>query len=175
MSAFRTIYAKGGWRAFYRGMQPKMVESFLKGGILLYAKEAAIKVLIGAGISEAPAGLMGGFVGGVAQVVVMGPCTFLVTAAVTGDKSTSMITRISQTFAKNGVAGFYRGGTALIFRQGTNWASRQGITDYIRSIILKMSQSSDPSKKKLNTVEECAAGIIGECPRLPFVAQSCTS
>ena len=59
-----------------------MVESFLKGGILLFSKESIIKVLRSfEGVGEVQAGLLGGFGGGVCQVVVMGPCTFLVTAA----------------------------------------------------------------------------------------------
>ncbi|RYG64506.1 hypothetical protein EON64_13840, partial [archaeon] len=90
MEAFRNIYKKGGMTAFWSGWQPKMVESFLKGGILLFTKEALIRATMTAGLDEVSAGLLGGFGGGVAQVTVMGPCTFLVTAAVMGDKSVSL-------------------------------------------------------------------------------------
>ncbi len=55
------------------------------------------------------------------QVGIIGPCTFLVTAAVTGDKSIGLMSRISHTYKTKGIGGFYSGGTALIFRQGTNW------------------------------------------------------
>ena len=42
MEAFNHIYRSGGIRAFYQGMGPKLVESFLKGGILLFAKDCLI-------------------------------------------------------------------------------------------------------------------------------------
>jgi hypothetical protein len=52
------------------GWQPKMVESFLKGGVLLFAKDAIIRSCKAFGLSDVPAGLLGGFGGGVAQVTV---------------------------------------------------------------------------------------------------------
>lgn len=169
LDAFKIIYREGGIRGFYRGLQPKMVESFLKGGILLYAKEASIRSLKGLGVGDASAGLLGGFFGGVAQVTVMGPCTFLVTAAVTGDKSTSIFDRIRQTFKAQGIKGFYHGGTALVFRQGTNWASRQGLTDIIRQLFLK---SHKDGSKKLSVFEEAASGIMGKILFLLFALLS---
>lgn len=163
-----------------------MVESFLKGGILLYAKESIIRATKKAGLDEVSAGLIGGFGGGennhididndgdvytrailydatrydivtshsakhfvlfivkcqdyyycheaqffivlyasnksiyegVAQVTVLGPCTFLVTAAVTGDKSVSLWQHTVKTYKSHGIGGFYHGGTALVLRQG---------------------------------------------------------
>lgn len=51
--------------------------------------------------------------------MVLGPCTFLVTAAVTGkDKSVSVYSHTVNTFRTRGIGGFYHGGTALILRQG---------------------------------------------------------
>jgi len=119
MEAFRNVYAKGGVKAFWSGWQPKLVESFLKGGILLFAKDAVIRSMTNFGASEVTAGLVGGFAGGCAQVVVMGPCTFLVTAAVTGDKSISFYQRSVDVYKTRGIGGFYQGGTALLLRQGT--------------------------------------------------------
>ncbi len=56
------------------------------------------------------------FIGpGIAQVSVMGPCTYLVTGAV-NDPATSVLTRVKQTYKRGGVAGFYPGGTAIAFR-----------------------------------------------------------
>eukprot|EP01035_Chromulina_nebulosa_P004123 gene4123-5628_t len=63
MQAFRNIYKSGGVGAFWAGWQPKMVESFLKGGILLYAKEGIIRTTKTAGLDEVSAGLIGGFGG----------------------------------------------------------------------------------------------------------------
>lgn len=45
-----------------------MVESFLKGGILLFSKEALMRFSKGAGMGDTAAGLIGGFGGGIAQV-----------------------------------------------------------------------------------------------------------
>jgi hypothetical protein len=128
-----------------------MVESFLKGGILLYSKEQIMVFCRTLGLGEISSGLIGGFGGGVSQVTVLGPCTFLVTAAVTGDKSSSVLQKAKQTYAANGIKGFYRGGVALMLRQGSNWASRQALTDYIR-ILLKRNHTD--SKSKLSIAEE---------------------
>ena len=51
----------------------------------MFSKEAIINVCKNAGLSDISSGLIGGFGGGVAQVSVLGPCTFLVTASVTGE------------------------------------------------------------------------------------------
>jgi hypothetical protein len=118
LEALRKIYQKGGVGAFYAGLAPKLVESFLKGGILLFTKEAVMRNTRSMGMSDSVSGLLGGFFGGVAQVTILGPCTFLVTAAVTGDKSISLGTRVTETYRKQGISGFYHGGTALILRQG---------------------------------------------------------
>lgn len=136
-----------------------MVESFLKGAVLLFAKDAVIRLASNSGADEVSAGLMGGFFGGVSQVSVMGPCTFLVTAAVTGDKSVGTMQRIKSTWRTQGIAGFYRGGFALMMRQGTNWMSRQGFTDAIR-VGIKSSLHGDKNAK-LSIPEEALAGIIG--------------
>ena len=77
MEALRNVYKKGGFTGFYRGLQPKLVESFLKGGILMFSKEAIMRGLSSAGVGDMYSSLLGGFGGGVAQVSVMGPCTFL--------------------------------------------------------------------------------------------------
>ena len=118
MEALKNVYTKKGIRGFWAGWEPKMVEAFLKGGILLFAKDAVMRAMTTAGSGEISAGLVGGFVGGCAQVTVLGPCTFLVTAAVTGDRSISIYKRTVDTFAARGIGGFYQGGTALLLRQG---------------------------------------------------------
>lgn len=119
MEAFRNVYSKNGAKGFWAGWQPKMVESFLKGGILLFTKESLIRTCSSMGIGEVTSGLIGGFGGGVAQVTILGPCTYLVTAAVTAkDNSISLADKISSTYKARGIGGFYAGGTALILRQG---------------------------------------------------------
>jgi hypothetical protein len=160
VGAFKTIYGKGGVRAFWKGWEPKMVESFLKGGILLFSKDAIIRSTKAVGLGEVSSGLIGGFGGGVSQVVIMGPCTFLVTAAVTGDKSIPLLQHVRNTYATQGISGFYAGGVALMFRQGTNWASRQGLTDWVRSII-KNSKGKESKDTKLSVIEETISGVVG--------------
>lgn len=141
MEAFRNIYQKGGVAAFWRGWQPKMVESFMKGGILLFSKEWAMKTARGLGMNDGPSGLIGGFFGGVAQVTIMGPCTFLVTAAVTGDGKVSTLEKAKTTWQSRGIAGFYQGGTALILRQGKccRYLCQEACTLFTRRIIHTLS------------------------------------
>jgi len=111
--------------------------------------------------------------GGVCQVVVMGPCTFLVTAAVTGGgKEVSVWTTAREVWLSKGIKGFYPGGTAIAFRQATNWASRQGFTEAVRERFKVLFHDGD-SKAKLTVTQEAFAGIIGgalSCWNHPFVS-----
>lgn len=81
--AFRNVYSTAGGgsagiTAFWRGFAPKMVESATKGAVLMMAKEGIKDIASTAGISPFAAAVLGGAGGGVCQVVVMGPCTYLV-------------------------------------------------------------------------------------------------
>lgn len=83
ITAFRNVYltaggGSAGIRAFWAGFTPKMVESASKGAVLLFAKESIKDITTSAGASPFSAAVLGGAGGGVCQVVVMGPCTYLV-------------------------------------------------------------------------------------------------
>lgn len=163
------MYASGGPRAFWAGTSAKMVESASKGAILMAAKESLNDSLLAAGASPTAAGLLAGAGGGVAQVSIMAPCTFLVTGAVTGDKGVSTMERVRRTYAAKGVRGFYPGGTAIAFRQATNWASRQGFTEAVRERLkLHFHGSADAA---LTRSQEVCAGVVGgtlACWNHPF-------
>ncbi len=177
--AFQAIYAEGGIKSFYRGWQAKAFESFSKGGILLYSKEVIVHFSTkGLGFSEVTAGFLGGFGGGVTQVSVMAPCTYLITASVAGAQaqggSMSAIDRIKHTFKTHGISGFYRGSGALAARQGSNWASRQGLTDFFREHLkshrfeqqlhqTKNNRNQTSFNGNLSILDETIAGTIGGC------------
>ena len=140
IESFKKIYQTQGLRAFWSGLGPKMVESATKGSILLFSKDFLRSKALEAGLSSTSAGFLGGAGGGIAQVSVMGPCTFLVTAVVTQSANktkTSVGSIISSTWKNKGIKGFYPGGSAIAMRQATNWASRQGFTDLVRIINAK--------------------------------------
>lgn len=163
------LYKKGGVGAFWAGTSAKMVESFTKGAVLLFSKEAIMTGCESFKLDPVLAGVIGGAGGGIAQVSVMGPCTFLVTAQVTGDRSKGMMTIAKETYANKGVKGFYPGGTAIAFRQASNWASRQGFTDAIRLQMKKVKYGDE--KIKLSMWEEASCGIMGgalSCWNHPF-------
>ncbi|KAK3287179.1 hypothetical protein CYMTET_5298 [Cymbomonas tetramitiformis] len=169
MEAFHNVYASGGVGAFWRGTGAKMVESATKGAILMFAKENINDSLRAAGVGPTLAGIAAGAGGGVCQVAVMGPCTYLVTGAVTGDQTIGTFTRIQQTYARSGIKGFYPGGTAIAFRQATNWASRQGFTEAVRVRFKVLFHGSEDAK--LTKWQEAGAGVVGgtlACWNHPF-------
>jgi len=164
IQAFVNVYKRGGVSAFWAGTSAKMVESGTKGAILLFSKEAILQSMQTVTSNQTINGIVAGAGGGICQVTVMGPCTFLVTAVVTGDKNVSISSKIKQVWAKDGIKGFYPGGTALAFRQASNWASRQGITEFVRE------QFKDKNGK-LTVTQEAISGIIGgalSCWNHPF-------
>ena len=108
LAALRAIHAGGGGgvagvAAFWRGTGPKLVESASKGAILVYAKESLNGSLAAMGVSPGLAGALAGAGGGVCQTTIMGPCTFLVTGAVTGNQAESTLHRIRRTWSEHGV------------------------------------------------------------------------
>eukprot|EP00055_Hartaetosiga_balthica_P015213 m.88352 g.88352 ORF g.88352 m.88352 type:complete len:300 (+) comp8806_c1_seq1:147-1046(+) len=173
--ALRNIYVDNGRgfsgvSAFWRGTSAKMVESATKGSVLMLSKELIKDTCLKSGISPTYAGFIAGAGGGITQVSVMGPCTYMVTCMVNGDKSRSMLQQITHTWQMKGLKGFYPGGTAIAFRQATNWASRQGFTDAVREVI-KRSQYENPKTAKLSVTHEVMAGVIGgtlACWNHPF-------
>jgi len=166
--SFMTIYRQNGLGGFWKGTAPKMVESASKGAVLIYAKEVIMDACKAAGISKVPAGFLAGAGGGVCQTVVMGPCTFLVTAVVTSSNQSVMST-LSTTWREKGLIGFYPGGVAIAFRQATNWASRQGFTEAVRGR-MRLALHGD-EKAKLTLSQEAISGMIGgilSCWNHPF-------
>jgi len=90
----------------------------------------------------------------------MGPCTFLVTAVVTGGKDVSVSGTIKKTYAEKGFfKGFYPGASALAARQASNWAMRQGFTEFFRA---RMGQARHGNPEaKLSKSEVAACGAMG--------------
>ena len=169
VEAFRHILREGGPAAFWRGTGPKMVESATKGAILMYAKEGILASCLESGLDPTLSGVLAGAGGGVYQVSVMGPCTFLVTGAVTGTSGETTLQRIRRVWGQQGPAGFYPGGTAIAFRQATNWASRQGFTEAVRHRF-KLLFHGDASAQ-LTTGQNVLAGVCGgtlACWNHPF-------
>ena len=72
-----------------------MIECASKGAVFLYTKEWIVDGCASAGVGKVTGGFVAGAGAGVCQVVVMGPCTFLVTAVVTGGGQTSITSTIS--------------------------------------------------------------------------------
>jgi len=125
----------------------------------MYSKEALLETFNGMGLGSGLAGTLAGAGGGVCQVTVMGPMTFLVTGAVTGNQAESTTARIQRVWSASGVKGFYPGGVPIAFRQMTNWASRQGFTEAVRAQ-MKQSLHGSPDAR-LSKGEEVASGILG--------------
>ena len=158
--ALLAVYRQGGLGTFWTGLGPKLVESASKGAILLYAKEGLLITLAPFVDSPGLAGACAGAGAGVAQVSVMGPCTFLVTAAVTSKESgISASQRVALTYKEHGLKGFYPGGTAIAWRQATNWAARQGFTDAAREQLKRHYGLGE--KDKLSKWQEAACGVVG--------------
>eukprot|EP00300_Choanocystis_sp_HF-7_P036835 c52770_g1_i1.p1 GENE.c52770_g1_i1~~c52770_g1_i1.p1 ORF type:complete len:306 (+),score=60.69 c52770_g1_i1:66-920(+) len=169
LQAFGSVYKQRGLYGFWRGTSAKMIESASKGAILLWSKEFILGVAQNSGMNNTVAGILAGAGGGVCQVTVMGPCTFIVTAAVTGDKSVGIWQHVRTAWTSKGIKGFYPGGTAIAFRQATNWASRQGFTEFVRDRMKIVIHGSKDAR--LTVPQEAMSGIIGgalACWNHPF-------
>eukprot|EP00397_Hematodinium_sp_SG-2012_P050634 GEMP01058955.1.p1 GENE.GEMP01058955.1~~GEMP01058955.1.p1 ORF type:complete len:288 (+),score=51.26 GEMP01058955.1:22-864(+) len=159
IEAFQNVYRRAGIGGFWRGTSAKMVESASKGAILLFAKESILSAMVGAGQGQVLSGIVAGAGAGACQTTVLGPCTFIVTAVVTGDKNMSITRKIKDTWRAHGVKGFYPGGLAIALRQSTNWASRQGFTEYIRGKAKERIHGD--RNANLTNVQEAMCGLLG--------------
>eukprot|EP00051_Salpingoeca_urceolata_P007166 m.95169 g.95169 ORF g.95169 m.95169 type:complete len:408 (-) comp15144_c0_seq2:66-1289(-) len=176
LEALRAVYNSkgGGWggvRAFWSGTSAKMVESASKGAVLMFSKEFIKESCIGVGMTPTASGFIAGAGGGVCQVTVMGPCTYMVTTLVNGGPNVSITNHIAHTWKTHGIRGFYPGGVPIAFRQATNWASRQGFTDATREVFKRTLYPDNPATARLSVPQEALAGIIGgtlACWNHPF-------
>jgi len=160
VEAFFNVYKRAGIMGYWQGTGPKMVESFTKGGVLLFAKEGLIRTIQPMGLGPTMTGVIAGAGAGVAQVSVMGPCTFVVTAVVTGSKDVKVSEVISKTYKEKGFfKGFYPGASAIAARQASNWASRQGFTEFFRARIAEFRHGD--INAKLSKGEEVMSGTLG--------------
>lgn len=155
VSSFLHIYRKG-LSQFYAGFTAKLVESASKGGVLLISKEKVIDVCNTLNVNKTTGGFIGGACGGICQSLVMTPCTFFITASI--DKKISYLQKIKYIFKQRGIVTLYKGNTAMCLRQGTNWASRQGITEFVRNVILqrkkkKIQATSDVQNKNIHHIQ----------------------
>ncbi|SBT82568.1 mitochondrial carrier protein, putative [Plasmodium ovale] len=134
VTSFFKIYNKGLGQ-FYAGFNAKLIESGSKGSVLLLSKEKIIKICNDLNINSTTSGFIGGACGGICQSLVMTPCTFFITASV--ENKINYRDKIFSIFQNGGISTLYKGNTAMCLRQGTNWASRQGITEWIRSMFIE--------------------------------------
>ena len=118
----------------WSGLPARLTEGVFSGAVLLATKEALgsflSRRLVSSFVSPRLIGFISGAGGGMAQAVVMTPCSLLVTAAATGNRS--IATAASSVWERGGPWAFYTGYSAVAFRQATNWASRQGCTELVR-------------------------------------------
>jgi hypothetical protein len=168
--SFRTIYATEGIGGFWSGVGPKMFECATKGAVLLFASEALKDGGSAAGLSPGVTGFVAGAGGGVAQTIVMGPSSFLVTAVVTGKEHGATVTgTVTKALRERGIAGLYPGATAVAFRQGSNWASRMGFNEFAKPHAAQYFHGD--AKAKLTTTQEVLCGVMAgifSCWNHPF-------
>jgi len=172
LSAVQYVFQTKGLFGFYDGFWPKMIESALKGPLLLVSKEAVRDACLGASVPSWLAGSLAGAVGGVSQTLVIAPMTFLVTKKVS---STSDVGHVKlnafETIQSLGIRGLYAGAVPIAFRQASNWALRQGFVDFFRTVMFKLKYAGDPTIKKLTKWDEVMCGIMGgtcACINQPF-------
>ena len=114
-------------------------------------------MILASGGSSTMAALCGGFVGGIAQAVVMTPAGMIFTSlnvnkGVPDYENENAWTVTKRIVKQKGVMGMFVGIVPMAVRQSTNWASRAGLTEIVRTQF-QMS--------KYGMLGEIGSGIIG--------------
>lgn len=151
--SFAHLWA-GGVGRFWKGSSAKMTESFLKGGVLFWATMATLDVLqeLGMDRSSSFSTLIGGFMGGVAQTIVISPLTYVVTYR--NSNPTDHCSSIA-ILRKTGFKGMFASAPAIALRQGSNWALRFMFAKEVAN------QYRKAKGEPLNLLEDIACGIAG--------------
>jgi hypothetical protein len=153
--SFNAVLEGGGPRAFWRGLDAKLVEAFSKGGVLVFAKQYILDVceLCGMERTSPLAGTLGGAGGGVAQTIVMSPLTYVVTYAMKKPeayRSEGML----KIMYNAGLRGCYSSAPAMAMRQGSNWALRQFFNDVF------VGWAKKAKGGELNFAERVSIGLL---------------
>ncbi|PAV22287.1 mitochondrial carrier [Pyrrhoderma noxium] len=118
LQALRTVWSRGGVSGFYQGLIPwAWIEASTKGAVLLFTASEIESAVMGLGINQAAAGLVGGMGGGIAQAyATMGFCTCMKTAEITRHKQAAAGIKPPSTWAvfadiyrREGLAGINKG------------------------------------------------------------------
>ncbi|OEH74910.1 mitochondrial carrier [Cyclospora cayetanensis] len=105
LEAFSSIWRSRGLGGFWQGTSAKLLESASKGAVLLYSKETLLKACRSLELSNSYAGFIAGAGGGACQTLVMGPCTFAVTALVTGEEGVKISEKFRSILKTHGIRG----------------------------------------------------------------------
>ncbi|GAA5862813.1 hypothetical protein JCM8547_006556 [Rhodosporidiobolus lusitaniae] len=166
--ALRKVWSRGGVLGFYQGLIPwAWIEASTKGAVLLFAAAEIEGAAMGAGLSSASAGLLGGMGGGIAQAyATVGFCTCMKTAEITRSKMAvggveppSTWKLFADMYKKEGIKGINKGVNAVAIRQMTNWGSRMGFARLVEQNL--RSIRGVPEGKKLDTMDRVLASTIG--------------
>ncbi|RNF22680.1 putative mitochondrial carrier protein [Trypanosoma conorhini] len=161
----KAIYA-AGWRRFYYGTGAKLVESGLKGSILLFGTNLTLDIEPKLGIDphSAIGGMLAGFFGGIAQTVVMSPMSYVVTYKNRNPECHSM--SLFAVLKRCGFRSAYGSAPAMAGRQGTNWALR-----WLFAVAFTKKYKKFVGREKLTVPEEIFCGMMGGalgCVNQPF-------
>lgn len=132
LAILQNIVRERGVAALWSGLSPRMVEGLFSGGVLLAAKEGLHTLLqdyaspmlsrkVGLAIPPSVIGFVSGAGGGMAQALVMGPTSLVVTACVAVSKDNngepvSALQVAKQVLDERGIRGLYRGAPAVAWR-----------------------------------------------------------
>lgn len=132
LAILQNIVRERGVAALWSGLSPRMVEGLFSGGVLLAAKEGLHTLLqdyaspmlsrkVGLAIPPSVIGFVSGAGGGMAQALVMGPTSLVVTACVAASKDNngepvSALQVAKQVLDERGIRGLYRGAPAVAWR-----------------------------------------------------------
>jgi hypothetical protein len=155
VESMQNILKEGGPAALWRGSSAKMLESFLKGGVLLYAKETLLSSSEAVGLDRKSGftSALAGAGGGIAQTVVMSPLTYVITFKVKNpDKRDWGTFKVLQS---SGIRAAYGSAIPMAGRQASNWALRQAIADTL------VKKATKAKGQKLSVPERMVCGLLG--------------
>jgi hypothetical protein len=153
-ASFSAVKASG-IKTFWKGLDAKLGESFMKGGVFLFSKEYLELATATAGFAKGSVvnGAVAGAGSGIAQTIVMAPLTFIVTYKVNHPEIKKSTWGI---FQEVGLRGSYAGASAVAARQASNWALRQGLVNWVTG-----KYKDSKGGKPLSKAERIGCGLVG--------------
>jgi len=155
------VSQSGLFGAFYRGYLPWGLLKCAEGIPVLFVQHESMHQLqTRAGWSHNSAEKASGFLGGIAQAIVVNPLQKIMVTIVAADTPMQPMETVQAVIRQHGIMSLYDGVGAMMLRRGFEWGIRFGMSSDVKHWLVQQKIVQDQSPE-LNSFELLGCGLVG--------------